>query len=707
MVNDSQQRTSALKGLSYIADLIYRFTEVEKLYFGDKSCKDTKALATEIVKLYRRVLEFQARAVCQFDRSTAHQFARNLVEADGWKQQLEQIKSCETACEKTRVLLQWKQQQQSMELLDNTLKILDSTIQQREDELLAELDLSREEGKDSECLATLRTIDYESDKTRIADRVPGTCEWFLSHEKYQSWLKETHSRLLWVTADPGCGKSVLSKFLIDSYNESATIGTASICYFFFRDGSEKNQDATNAMCSLLHQLFRQKRTLLRHALPGFEHNRTKLSGLFETLWSIFVKAATESEAGKVICVLDALDECGERTRESLLEHIGSFFSAPSKNSTVKFVITSRPYAMIGHTLWKNYRQVSSVKLTGEGDRETSMIQKEISLVISSKVQQFHERRQQKVIGDDTHQAILEQLARIENRTYLWVSLIFPELERNVWSSRAELLRVIKTIPSTVKEAYERILSFSKDMKKANKLLHFVLAAERPMTLREMNTALAITDGCTSAEELELEPESSFPDTVRELCGLFVSINDSKIYLIHQTAREFLLASSPKTMPISDAKSIWEHSMHLSMSHFALAKACLLYLHLSGLKAELTVIFDNAASKVSPGDFARPPISDQVFQGYALQSYSAINWFHHVSRADSEAVDSLMSLMLSITTRGSPAFDNWSMQLTKKSSLTGMAGGWVASQDIVEMDQLHLAVKLKLRPLAIMLLKRDS
>ena len=706
MVNDSQQRTSALEGLSYIADVICRFTEVEKLYLGDKGHKDTKALVIEVVKLYRRVLEFQARAICQFDRSTAHQFARNLVEADGWKQQLEQIKSYEIACEKTWVLLQWKQQQQGMELLDNTLKLLDARIQQRDDKLLAKLKVSREEKKESECLATLRTVEYESDKTRIADRVPGTCEWFLSHDRYQSWLKEAHSRLLWVTADPGCGKSVLSKFLVDSYIKTATVDPASVCYFFFRDGSENNQDGTNALCALLHQLLQQKQTLLRHALPEFKNNKEKLSGLFETLWSIFLNAVTDSEAGKIVCVLDALDECGESTRVPLLRHIGGFFSNPPASATVKFIITSRPYRTIEDTLWDTYPNAPSVRLMGESEREVSTIQKEISLVIDDQVQRFRERRQRKVKGDDTHQAILERLARIENRTYLWISLIFPELKKNIWSSRAKLLQVIKTIPSTVKEAYERILSFSKDPVNARRLLHFVLAAQEPLTLRQMNIALAVTENCASADDLELEPESAFQDTVRELCGLFISVSDSKIYLIHQTAKEFLLASSPNPIPIQDTKNVWEGSIDLSASHFELAKTCLLCLHLSGFEPESAINVDDAASEVSPGGSERPPISKQAFQRRTFHYYSATNWFHHVSRADSETVDSLLSLMLSITTRGSPAFENWSIQLTNRKYQSGVAGGWVTSQDLVEMEQLHIAVAFRLRPLVIMLLKRE-
>lgn len=785
VLNDSQQRTASIDGLSYIGAVICRFAEIENLYLRDKGCTDATALATETVKLYRSILEFQIRAICQFDRTTAHQFARNVVEADGWTAKLDQIRSCEGACEKYRVLLDTIKRRQGMERLESRLRDLDAEVQQRSEALLSELVVSREEQKgwkmsqvESECLETLRTVDYESDKSRIADSVKGTCKWFTAHNKYRSWLRETHSRLLWVTADPGCGKSVLSKFLVNKYIDNAAIGTTSICYFFFRDGSEKNQDGTNALCALLHQLFHQKRALLRHALPAFNHNRTKLSGLFETLWSIFLEAVTDTEAGTIICILDALDECGETTRTSLLKHIGGFFSDSPTSATVKFVITSRPYTTIGDKLWEDYPNVSSVRLMGESEREMSIIQKEISLVIAKKVRRFREKRQQSNIHDETHLAISGQLSQIENRTYLWVSLIFPELDRNARSSRSTLLQIIKTIPSTVQEAYERILSFSTNPMKAKMLLHFVLAARRPLSLREMNTALAITEECSSADDLDLEPEPTFRDTVRDLCGLFVSVSDSKIYLIHQTAREFLLARNLKENPVPNAKERWMYSMDLRISHFELAKKCLLYLHLSGLEREpgrhmsyfdseeiepgeivseanseevepREIVSDADSEEIELGesgsdtyfeemepeevvseadseeiepreimsdagseeigrDLMHSPISDEAFQRYALRAYSEKYWRFHVLQSNSVAVDSLMSLMLSITTRGSLAFENWTLNWIKENYIEVMTRSfYLTFRDLARMDQLSLAVTFRLIPVVTFLLKRGQ
>jgi hypothetical protein len=50
----------------------------------------------------------------------------------------------------------------------------------------------------------------------------------------------------------------------------------------------------------------------------------------------------------------------------------------------------------------------------------------------------------------------------------------------------------------------------------------------------MNVAFAMKVEDRSHKDLDLEP--SIDSTVKDLCGLFVKVVDSKIYLVHQTAR---------------------------------------------------------------------------------------------------------------------------------------------------------------------------
>lgn len=58
------------------------------------------------------------------------------------------------------------------------------------------------------------TSDYKKQMKLNPTRVPGTCEWFCNHETFKKWLG-TDAGLLLVSADPGCGKSTLARYLIE------------------------------------------------------------------------------------------------------------------------------------------------------------------------------------------------------------------------------------------------------------------------------------------------------------------------------------------------------------------------------------------------------------------------------------------------------------------------------------------------------------
>jgi hypothetical protein len=73
----------------------------------------------------------------------------------------------------------------------------------------------RQTDEECDCHRSLRNSEYEEYKNINAARLEGTCQWFLKHQNYDSWQKGNASSLLWVSANPGCGKSVLSRFLVD------------------------------------------------------------------------------------------------------------------------------------------------------------------------------------------------------------------------------------------------------------------------------------------------------------------------------------------------------------------------------------------------------------------------------------------------------------------------------------------------------------
>ena len=125
------------------------------------------------------------------------------------------------------------------------------------------------------------------------------------------------------------------------------------------------------------------------------------------------------------------------------------------------------------------------------------------------------------------------------------------------------------LPSTIFEAYEHILKNSPMPDDTRRLLHIILAAVRPLTLREMNIALHMKDDDRSHEEIDLIPEERFPKYIKNICGLFVNIYDGKVYLLHQTAKEFLLSrdeESPTNGNTSVLRGDWQYSIKLQDSH---------------------------------------------------------------------------------------------------------------------------------------------
>src|SRR5579871_1214020 len=88
---------------------------------------------------------------------------------------------------------------------------------------------------DRKCLQLLSS-NYGEHKDRVPERVDGTCEWFLRHQMFLKWRDEDMERLLLVSALPGCGKSVLSKALVDEgLLNPQKLDRRRICYFFFKD----------------------------------------------------------------------------------------------------------------------------------------------------------------------------------------------------------------------------------------------------------------------------------------------------------------------------------------------------------------------------------------------------------------------------------------------------------------------------------------
>ena len=496
---------------------------------------------------------------------------------------------------------------------------------------------------ETKCLQCLYPSDYEFHRQRNPDRVQGTCMWFLQHKKYRHWRQEQKSSLLWVSADPGCGKSVLAKFLVDELNgrESQSILPGTVCFFFCKDDNDEQKSATSAIRALLHQLFTAKNSLVRHAMTEFQVKGEKFTEEFGTLWKIFTTAATDPDCGNVICVIDGLDECEESTKVQLIKSWVDFYSKPNaKKPFLKFIFTSRPYRSIE----AEFNDLQTIRLRAED--ETDATSDDIELVVKARVQTIGKKRH---LPDKVQSALVECFINNADRTFLWVSLILDDLEKGPRVSQGALNDLVSTIPRTLDAVYEKILGQSSEPEYATKLLHIVVAATRPLSLKEMNVAFAIKSSDQSNEDLDLEPDIC--GTIKDLCGPFVKFIDSKIYLVHQTAKEFLIKKSFVELSHNANLSLglWKHSLDPAESNLILAERCVWYLLFS--------VFENHPLVIDPRSWGEESV-DGYTRGHDFLDYAAKHWVTHFQNAKIGEEAALLKSTLEVCDTRSKRFMTW-------------------------------------------------
>ena len=540
------------------------------------------ALETNITELYSQILGYQAHVVCQLFRHQVVQYMRDVFKAVNWATLLKEIKSTDKLCKESFAVIDSSRLQQGFakqayrtEELHNALKSSLQALEQNTDMLME----NRRTDKESELLQTLYNSEYKQHKARNPDRVPDTCQWFLQNLKYKRWIEDSSLGLLWVTADPGCGKSVLSKSLIEhEFRNEHAEPTTTCCYFFFKDDSDDQKSVTKAVCALLHQILYdcKKPRLLKKATESYRSLGINMMTSFVNLWELFLSIAQDQEAGEILCILDALDECEEGGRKQLIDALNEFrTSIKVTHGRLKILVTSRPYTHIE----QRFEDLTTIKLAGEDESEK--IGKEIDLVIRASVPRI---ASQIKMDCPTQSVLQKKLLATNNRTYLWLHLVLEDVKKRSLEvdTPKRMEKFLTKLPATIYEAYEHMLIQSPEPERARTLLHIVLAATRPLTLKEMNMALNIEKGQKSPKEVDLQPDDTFPAHIKNICGLFVRIVDSKIYLLHQTAKEFLESqegsvSSGITDHNGQMLRPWKHSMELSVSNLILAKICLIYL----------------------------------------------------------------------------------------------------------------------------------
>jgi hypothetical protein len=325
-----------------------------------------------------------------------------------------------------------------------------------------------------------------------------------------------------------------------------------VCFYFFKDTTSTKATAADAISAILHQLFTQWNELLGLALTAWSDEGEKLSKNLSSLWSI-LKNCAETCRAPITCILDGLDEASDDQRDELINQINSYFRDTHGHGSLKMLVSGRPYL---NTKYRFQALTSGVPYNAYFAFENQPLGFGWDTIL-------HHETNQLPLSEEVKQHLQKELLKIQttSRTFLWLKLMFDQLKYNLsleGAAKEKINEFLSQPPNSLYDAYEKLLSRSQDQRAARRLLCIVLGASEPLSLAEMKTALAVANGDKDLpeEELDFSARNSFLKMISALCGLFITVVDSKIYLLHQTAKEFLLGSNDGQI----SRTGWEKSI---------------------------------------------------------------------------------------------------------------------------------------------------
>ncbi|PNS21652.1 hypothetical protein CAC42_1506 [Sphaceloma murrayae] len=336
---------------------------------------------------------------------------------------------------------------------------------------------------------------------------PGTCEWLFDRPDYQHFLTSPGSALLLVTAEPGLGKTVLARSIID--REQANESRVTTCHFSFSKRDDEKDQLSTALKAVLHQLSSSLPNIVSLFVANKQRQHDDASGDAALLWRTLC-SANENAQQPMLLVLDGLDECdieGQKLLWRLMHKLQR-----ERRSKLKILVTQRPGAELDDRCKKLETQVFRIEATGPLLRDAAFLAGKLLKEVADASAKTHN-------GYEGSQ----------ERTHLWVYL-------------ARALSDISTdVPINVDEAYRRALdSITAERAAVQKLLQILVAARRTLTIEETGAILGLSliqdPKCVQAARWE---EASLRKLVHDLSPL-LRISGSRVHFVHESAVDFLL-----------------------------------------------------------------------------------------------------------------------------------------------------------------------
>ncbi|KAK7187899.1 ankyrin repeat protein [Paraphaeosphaeria sporulosa] len=454
--------------------------------------------------------------------------------------------------------------------------------------------------------------------------------WLVEGEQFARWKANAASRL-WLYGIPGCGKTILSSTIIKDLLQHCGDDTSMVtAYFYFDFNDAQKQDPELMIRSLLCQLLQRTVAIPRGIDALF--TSCKDGQRYPSMHALLeVVRLTLQEFTQVYIVLDALDECTQRLELiDMLETVAGW-----QLDNAHLLMTSRKERNI------------------ESSLETFIMEEDIVCLQMNVVDKDIQRYVQQRLSNDKglakwnkdaaiRQEIKGALMRGARGMFRWAVCQLDTLGK--CRNRAMLRKSLTTLPKTLDQTYDRILSAisEEDSEYAMRILRWLTFSARPLSVEEVAEVVAID----VTRDPAFDRDEMLEDTldVLSICSSLVTVTTNKaegrlrstqqiVALAHYSVQEYLVSDRIKHSQVK------QYSMQEVECHDTMSRGCLKYLL----------------------QFRQPGIlSWRTLNNYALARYSAEFWSRHVQRSGKEE-EGISKIAVDLLSNENPAYLAW-MQL---------------------------------------------
>lgn len=493
------------------------------------------------------------------------------------------------------------------------------------------------------------TADYIAHRKNIPARGTGTCAWFLEQDNYKNWLTGTDSIALWVSGDIGCGKTILSSFIVDELGsvEFRSRVPSTVCYFFCNTINDRESTAEGILQGILHQIFTAHPFLLqKHALPYYKEMGSRMFLSFGTLCDIFERISFDKSAGDLFCIIDGVDECEKSSRRQLIRLFNRILETKrtleSNDTFLKILMMGRPEETI-QSAFQGLKYTSTIKL----ENCVSQITKDIAAVVHTEVGKLNHMWSDRGEFEST-------LVGRANGSFLWVSLVLGILRETPETFEEHLEAQLAALPATLEGIYGSILEEipSRRRKMANRILTFLVSSARPLLLWEIAVALAVEPDDQQITAVIRRVPPDIKTTLQLHCGPLLKIVGETVHLVHQSARAFL--QNRASFESLQSETLFYHIDPVKSNYF-IATTCVRYISMLRPLDVFEEPTDGTPDGQSPQMRSEKALA---LSGAAFLPYAATYWGHHLRHIGYINDSNLLELVRQLCNEKMPVRLKW-------------------------------------------------